>query len=266
MRAYLPAARVRTSDPRFACAVAAHATLHVPLESLAALRANPGLDSSPPLPPRFLRYADEQTVVGLAAVLRAMAAPCLARVDFTRWGVLAAPRLLGRLSGAATLNKFVELGVPAISPHVIPHHSLHAVSSAVSVALGMHGPSFGIGGGPESTAEGLLGALSFLRAAQAPGLWLVLTQWDREPTPDGRGGSATPAACCASALALVRDLPGAARLRVCATREHSSPQGLVAWLADQESAGTAGRWTLPLSWGGQIELVVDAPRQQRRAA
>ncbi|MCU0962142.1 MAG: hypothetical protein MUF48_18765 [Pirellulaceae bacterium] len=266
MPTYSQATRVRAADDRLACAVAAHATLRVPLEALGTLRDNPGLDSSPPLPPRFLRHADEQTVVGLAAVLRAMAAPHMARVDFADWGVLAAPRLLGRLSSAATLNKFVEVGVPAISPHVIPQHSLHAVSSAVSVALGLHGPNFGIGGGPESTAEGLLAALTFLRATQVPGMWLVLTEWDREPTPDGQGGSVTPAVCCASALALVPDKGGPTQLRIRATRVNRPAQGLVAWLADQESDGSSGRWTLPLSWGGHIEFAAGAPMQQRKAA
>lgn len=266
MPTYSHSARVRAADERLACSVAAHATLRVPLESLGALRDNAGLESSPPLPPRFLRHADEQTVVGLAAVLRAMAAPHMAGTDFADWGVLAAPRLPGRLSGAATLNRFVELGVPAISPHIIPQHSLHAVSSAVSVALGMHGPNFGIGGGPESTAEGLLVALTFLRAAHVPGMWLVLTEWDREPIPDGQGGSVTPAVCCASALALVPGTGGRAWLRINPTRANRAAQGLVAWLADQEAGVAAGSWTLPLSWGGHIEFVVGEPLQQRKAA
>ncbi len=192
----------------------------------------------------------------------------MAGTDFADWGVLAAPRLPGRLSGAATLNRFVELGVPAISPHIIPQHSLHAVSSAVSVALGMHGPNFGIGGGPESTAEGLLAALTFLRTARVPGMWLVLTEWDREPIPDGQGGSVTPAVCCASALALVPGTGGRAWLRINPTRANRAPQSLVAWLADQE-AGMAegiGSWTLPLSWGGHIEFVTGEPMQQQKAA
>jgi len=259
-------ARVRSADEEYSCQVAAHATLRVPLEALGPLRDNPGLASSPPLPPRFLRHADEHTVVGLAAVLHAMAEPPLAGTDFSDWGVLAAPRLPGRLNAASMLSKFMELGPPAISPHAIPQHSLHAVSSAVSVALGMRGPNFGIGGGPECVAEGLLVALTFLRATQAPGMWLVLTEWDREPIPDGQGGSATPAVCCASALALVSAPCGGSRLRLRTTPTRPHRQGLVAWLSDPAMMCATGHWTLPLSWGGHIELVVGEQLQQRKAA
>ncbi len=259
-------ARARRADEECACTVSAHTTLRVPLESIGALRDNPGLDSSPSLPPRFLRHSDEQTVVGVAAVLRAMAEPQLAGTDFSEWGVLAAPRLLGRLNAASMLSKFMELGPPAISPHAIPQHSLHAVSSAVSVALGMRGPNFGIGGGPECLAEGLLVALTFLRAAQAPGMWLVLTEWDTDPIPDGNGGSATPAVCCASALALIADAGSGTRLRLRPTPARQSRLGLIDWLSNPALMTATGHWTLPLSWGGHIELVVGEVLQQRKAA
>jgi hypothetical protein len=259
-------AHARAEHDERDCSVAAHATLRVPLQSLGALREKPGLDSSPPLPPRFLRHADEHVVVGLAAVLRAMAQPQMADTDFSTWGVLAAPRLLGRLSAAAMLSRFLELGFPAISPHAIPQHSLHAVSSAVSVALGMRGPNFGIGGGPECVAEGLLVALTFLRGAQAPGMWLVVTEWDTEPIPDGQGGSATPVACCASALALVPDSRGGSRLRLRSTPARHSKQGLTDWLSNPALMSATGHWTLPLSWGGHIEFVAGEAWQQRKAA
>ncbi len=259
-------ARMRGADDEYACTVSAHATLRVPLDSIGALRDNPGLESSPPLPPRFLRHADEHTVAGVAAVLRAMAEPQLAGTDFSDWGVLAAPRLPGRLHAAVMLTKFMELGPPAISPHAIPQHSLHAVSSAVSVALGMRGPNFGIGGGPECIAEGLLVALTFLRAAQAPGMWLVLTEWDTEPIPDGQGGSTTPAVCCASALALTLDACGGSRLRLRATPARRTARDLQTWLSDPAMMSASGHWTLPLSWGGHIEFVVGEQLQQRKAA
>jgi hypothetical protein len=207
----------------------------------------------------------------LAAVLRAMAQPQMTGTDFADWGVLAAPRLPGRLNAAVMFGKFMELGPPAISPHAIPQHSLHAVSSAVSVALGMRGPNFGIGGGPECVAEGLLVALTFLRAAQVPGMWLVLTEWETEPIPDGQGGSSTPAVCCASALALVPDARGGSRLRLKTAPVKTAParhsfQGLVSWLSEPATMGATGHWTLPLSWGGHIEFVVGEQLQQRRAA
>lgn len=252
----------------FECTVANYAVVDVPLESIAALRENPGSAAGPSLPPRFLRYADEQTVVGLAAVLRAMALPPLVGTDFTHWGVLAAPRLLGRLGGAATLKKFSQQGAAAISPHVIPQNSLHAISSAISVALGMHGPNFGIGGGPESLDEGLLVAITCLSRTQVPGVWLVLTRWDIEPIPDGQGGSLSPVNCGAVALALVPRMRGGAYLRLSASRaSHRQPrEDLATWLTTRAPLGNAARWCRALSWGGHIEFVLDEQIEQRKAA
>ena len=60
MSASASSAASRAMDDGFECTVAAYATVDAPLESIPALRENPGSASSPPLPPRFLRYADEQ--------------------------------------------------------------------------------------------------------------------------------------------------------------------------------------------------------------
>jgi len=266
MSASASSAASRAMDDGFECTVAAYATVDAPLESIPALRENPGSASSPPLPPRFLRYADEQTVVGLVAVLRAMALAPMRGTDFTHWGVLAAPRFQGRLSGAATLKKFAQLGPAAVSPHAIPQSSLHAISSAISVALGMHGPNFGIGGGPEALDEGLIVAVTYVQGARVPGMWLVLTQWDTEPFPDGNGGSTTPVNCCAAALALVPRVRGGACLRMSSSRSHHPGMGLTAWLTARAAAGEAGIWSRPLTWGGQIEFVLDEQVQQRKAA
>jgi hypothetical protein len=256
----------RVVDDGLECSVAAYTTMDVPLESIPALRDTPGSASSPPLPPRFLRYADEQTVVGMVAVLRAMAMPRMFGTDFTQWGVLAAPRLLGRLGGAAALKKFAQLGPAAISPHLIPQNSLHALSSAISVALGMHGPNFGIGGGPEALDEGLLVAVTYLQGAGVPGMWLVLTEWDAEPIPDGRGGSSTSVNCRATALALVPRVQGGAYLRMSSSAGHRSRLSLTAWLAADARVGDTARWSRALSWGGQIEFVLGEQVEQRKAA
>ena len=56
--------------------------------------------------------------------------------------------------------------------------------------------------------------MTFLQGARLPGMWLVLTEWDAEPIPDGDGGSATPANCRATALALVPRVRGGAYLQL----------------------------------------------------
>ncbi|MFM7138368.1 MAG: hypothetical protein ACKO1M_15105, partial [Planctomycetota bacterium] len=56
------------------CRVAGHALVECRVSALADLRGRPGPAAAPPLPPRFLRHADEHTVVGLHAVLEALAA------------------------------------------------------------------------------------------------------------------------------------------------------------------------------------------------
>lgn len=133
-----------------ACSLIAAGVAAATLAELPALRECPGGPQGPRIPPRFLRHADEQTVVGLTAVLRAMGDSSLAGQRYDEWGVIAAPVFPGRLGGAATFTKYREGGPAAISPHIIPQHSLHSVAGAVSIALGLHGPNFGIGGGPEA--------------------------------------------------------------------------------------------------------------------
>jgi len=270
-----------TPDCDIACAVAAHAMVEACPEAMETLRTTLGQESDSPLPPRFLRYADEQTVVGMAAVLQAMAAFPVPRTDFSDWGVLAAPCLLGRINGACTLSKFQQSGPAAVSPHAIPQLSLHSVSSAISVGLGMHGPNFGIGGGPESLAEGLTVGLSFLDETILPGIWLVFTQWDREPIPDGLGGSCIDTVCRAVAMALVPGTTAGAtlrlslwhplrRLKVVGLPSRTAPPdrrpGLME-LSGALAALTAGnqsaRWSYPLPWGGRMELLLVAKRHMK---
>src|SRR5262249_27012554 len=123
--------------------------------------------------------------------------------DFTAWGVVAAPRWLGRPKAAAAISKFHREGVPGASPMVVPHLSLHAVSGTISQALHLHGPNFGVRSGPGNVGRGLLTAVAVVAEGSLPGLWLVLTQWDPEPSPDELGRVSPPAVCYAVALALV---------------------------------------------------------------
>src|SRR5262249_35517567 len=111
--------------------------------------------------------------------------------EFQGWGVVAASRYLGRASLAAALRGFKAEGVWGISPHLIPHFALHSPSGTISLALGLHGPNVGAGGGLHAAAEGFLAALTCLAAGVVPGVWVVLGGWSPELVPDRKGGGPT---------------------------------------------------------------------------
>src|SRR5262245_52423320 len=68
----------------------------------------------------FLKYADEQTVVAVAAVDRALSSLDRSSLRLSDWTIIGAPRYPGRIAGVSTLSRFSRDGGPAISPHVIP--------------------------------------------------------------------------------------------------------------------------------------------------
>lgn len=191
--------------PVAVCTLAAHAYLEADGDRLTVLRQNPAPAERPfPLPPALLKHADEQTVLSLAAVLHAL--PQLPARDFSRWAILAAPRFVGRQMFVVGLRKFLDEGAWGVSPHLIPHRSLHSVSGTISQALKMHGPNYGVGNGPLSAGEGLLAAVAMTTRAQAPGVWFVMSSWSPEPTGAVSGVAESPvgaARCRALALALV---------------------------------------------------------------
>jgi hypothetical protein len=86
---------------------------------------------------------------------------------------------------------------------LIPHYALHSPSGTLSLALGIHGPNLGIGGGLFSTFEGFVTALTWLRSGAVPGVWLVLSGWSPEFVPDHQGRPTGDCECQALALALV---------------------------------------------------------------
>ncbi|MEX0670287.1 MAG: hypothetical protein WD060_07515 [Pirellulales bacterium] len=88
---------------------------------------------APQLPPRFLRHANEHTVVGLQAVLQTLAAG-LSQPELSRHAVVAAACQPGRLAAARTLALLSSGGAVTVSPHVVPQCSLHSVAGAVSVS------------------------------------------------------------------------------------------------------------------------------------
>jgi hypothetical protein len=183
--------------------VAGYGLVRATPAQLAALRQRPGSVTEGLLPPAFLKHADDQTVAGLTAVFQAMSEHGLAATRFEQWGVLAAPRFLGRATLTVALQRFALEGAWGISPHLIPHRSLHAPSGTVSQALQIHGPNFGVGGGPDSAVEAILQAVALLSTPGIPGVWVIITGWHPEPTPDRKGQYPPDSTCLALALALV---------------------------------------------------------------
>jgi hypothetical protein len=174
------------------------------VEGLAELRKQLRLPTEGPLPPNFLKHADEQSIAALAAVFQAIHDHGL-RERFTDWGVIAAPRFPGRLAIVQTVQRFAAEGAWGVSPHMIPHRSLHSVSGTVSQALKAHGPNFGIGGGPSAETEAFFcaaGLMAPARAGALPGLWMVLTGLSPETTLLACGGAAPGTCVEAVALAL----------------------------------------------------------------
>jgi hypothetical protein len=191
-----------------ACDVLAHGSMRATPAEIPRLRQHPGPPTGLHVPTTFLKHADDQTVVGMSAVLQAIASHGLGAERFVEWGALAAPRFLGRITMAATLERFAAEGAWAVSPNLIPHRTLHSISGTLSQMLKLHGPNLGIGGGPGALLEVLRIATAMLHGDRLPGLWVVLTGWDPEPVPDRAGEPLAGAHCVGVALALTTARPG----------------------------------------------------------
>jgi len=256
---------------RPACVLERHAVVEVPLSEIQALRDAPAPAGAPSLPPRFLRHCDEQTVVGVRAVLEALASQADPPATLARDGVIAAPRLAGRITAAQTLAQVATAGGVAVSPHVVPQCSLHALASAVSVALGMHGLNLGTSGGPEALSEGLFAALSLVPTAGCDRIWLVLTEWDEEPALDAAGRPKNDPLCRGVALALAPCTvaqpagitfalrPGAERVAAAPGSETAvaGGSGLAAFaaaLALCTASGVIASWSHVCPWGTEIRI------------
>ncbi len=252
------------------CDLAGSGVVQATPETLPDLRKGLDPPGAEPLPAAFFKHVDDQTVLGLAAVARAMRGAGLAAPALRDWGVVAASCLMGRSAFAPAFHRFRAEGAWGISPHLIPHRSLHSLSGTVSQALKIRGPNFGAGGGPGGAVDGLLAASALLDGGRVPGVWLVLTRWHPEPTLDPQGQFLSPGCVCTGlALALTASAGGSARLCVrvvpagdeahAASRaEGGAARGLLSFeslvqvLAGPDAPPTAIVWRLP--FGGRIEL------------
>lgn len=264
-----------------ACAIRGHAYVEAPFAGVPALRDQPPPSGAPALPARFLRHCDEQTVVAVRAVL-----DVLSRLDeppaAESCGVVAAPCQAGRISTARSLSQLRAGGAVTVSPHIVPQCSLHSVAGAVSVALGLHGPHVGIGGGPEALAEGLFAAVSFFEAGACTACWLVLSDWEREPHLDAAGGPLGDPVCRGLAMLLVPESVGSqpsARIVLAQPSGLAShhptddePVDLAAFarVIGMCAAGTAlTSWGVPCPWPARIRVeswpTADATRRREAA-
>lgn len=141
---------------------------------LARLRQQLNQAGADAWPSSLLKNADGQTLVGLAAVVQAAEKHSIDVKATSGWGIVSAPRKLGRETMVETLLAFQEEGAFGVLPHVIPNHSLHSISGAISIALRIHGPNLGVG----QPDEALLVAADWLESEQASGVWVVGTWVD----------------------------------------------------------------------------------------
>lgn len=205
-----------SSPPAVVCDVVADAAVGATVEQLAHLRQGLALPGAEPLSPSFLKHLDDQTVVALEAVGQALRRAEQTVALSRAWGVIAASAFLGRAACASALHRYTLDGAWGVSPHLIPHRSLHSPAGALSQVLKAHGPNLGVGGGPEAVAEGLLTAAALLDGGAVPGVWLVLSGWRPEPAVDELGQVITAGARChARALGLVPARPGSGRPTLC---------------------------------------------------
>jgi hypothetical protein len=205
--------------------------------------------------------------VAVHAVLIAIAALPPDRRDCTRHGVVAASCQAGRLATAASLAKLRTHGAVSVSPHIVPQCSLHSIAGAVSVALGMHGPNVGIGGGPEALAEGLFTSLSFLQpggGADAEGAWLIATDWAEEPSLDSTGAAVGDPTCralalfleptAAAPLGLAVHNPDAPAARPRAIETHDPLGSFARAVAMCATGGVLTSWMVECPWSAEIRL------------
>ncbi len=183
--------------------LAAWGTARADLNAIAALRKSLPAWAPKDTAGHFLKHADEQTVLAARALDHAIQSSSCPVSDYCQWAIVAAPRFIGRMAGGVTLSRYARGGGPAISPHLIPQHSLHSISGALSILLASRQPNFGIGGTSRSLVEGLFTTLTF-PGSQPKGIWLIATGWDPEPQLDDAGNCSNAAVCHAVALGLQR--------------------------------------------------------------
>lgn len=151
--------------------------------ALAEHRQQPLLWRGQPLPSAALKHVDEQSFAALLTVIEAITDAGMQDYNFADWGVVGAPRFIGRAGLEPHLRKFFAEGPWSVTPYAIPHRCLHSPSGLISQLLGWHGANVGAGGGLTNVGEAFLTAMACL-ASDVAGLWLVLSAYEPERLPD----------------------------------------------------------------------------------
>src|SRR3954452_9413367 len=92
----------------------AFGTARADLAAIATIRKSLPAWAPKDTPGHFLKHADEQTVLAVAAIDQAIASGSLAPESCRDWAIIAAPRFIGRLAGVTTLERFAHGCGPAI--------------------------------------------------------------------------------------------------------------------------------------------------------
>lgn len=188
----------------------AHAVSRLSAGQAGELRRSPPRGRGEPFSAGALKHFDEQTLVVLAALEAAIRDAGLPPdFPFDGWGVLAAPRYLGRAAMVTSMARFHAEGAWGVSPHMVPYRSLHSISGTASQFLQAHGPNFGVGGGAGGVGELFLAGLALLEQVRLPGLWLVASRIEPDGGVGDNGRPAAGASCEALALALAPEASGA---------------------------------------------------------
>jgi hypothetical protein len=238
------------------CIVAASRWLSVLAGDMPRLRATAAAAFPGTVTTGILKQADEQSLTALVSLRQAMDASGIVAADCDAWGLVAAPRTPGRKRIAESISRFAEQGAWSVSPHVIPHCSLHSLSGMLSQALQLHGPNIGAGGVAGAEAEALWAALALLEGERLPGVWVVLTGWERDTNCEG--------GACQAAVVGLRPAAGQplSYLQFRLTPEESQlPKFSLASFGEAISQGSRGCWQV-----GGAEVVLEPAGGMRRAA
>ncbi|MFO0969329.1 MAG: hypothetical protein U0793_27550 [Gemmataceae bacterium] len=171
-------------------------------------RQAPGAIAGKGVPSSLLRHADEQTAVGLWAVQKLFENSGVPG-DLASWGVIASGTFFGREAQANGTLRFRDEGAWGVSPNLIPHHSTHALSGTISLALGCHGANFGVGGGANAVPEAFLTAAALMQPPLQPGLLLILTGFADEFVPSLSEPMPGPDTVIQAAVLALEPAPGA---------------------------------------------------------
>jgi hypothetical protein len=242
--------------------VAGHVSCRYSQADLTAMRQKTLELPAKTIAPAVLKNSDDQTIAGLHAVARAIQVGRLQSVDFLKWGAIASPRFFARPIMAHSLTRYAAEGAWGISPHLIPHRTLHSLSGTLSQILNIQGPNYGVGGGWDGAAEALLAGSAILADGELPGLWVVLTGFDPEVCPPPTQDPAAKApdnTCVAVAMALT---PGTTRdvslgLTVAMDRQDGVDEAAPSLTLEGLAAALSGEapmteWVLPC--GGWVRL------------